>query len=341
MTIRVGVIGYGLGGKCFHAPFVEPAGMRLVAVATSRAAEVAERHASAEAIADPAALIAREDIDLVAISTPTDTHAPLARAALMAGKHVVVDKPFTATPEEADDLIALAAARGRVLTVLQNRRWDADFLTLQALVAAGELGDLRHVQIRFDRWRPEAKIGWRNEIRPGSGLLMDLGAHLVDQAIRLSGKPDWVFADTTAQGRGARADDGFAMILAAGDTRIHLGSTPFALATAPRLVVHGTRGSFVKDGLDVQEAQLRDGIAPDAPGFGIEPAIRHGLLATAAGERLVPSKPGRYLDFWLGLARAVEGGVPPPVDPRDSALGLRVLAAAQTSRETGRRVAVA
>jgi scyllo-inositol 2-dehydrogenase (NADP+) len=302
---------------------------------------VAARHPSAEAVADPAMLIARDDIDLVAISTPTDTHEPLARAALEAGKHVVLDKPFAALPEQADGLVALAEARGRMLTVLQNRRWDADFLTLRDLVQAGELGDLRHVQIRFDRWRAETKQGWRNDIRPGSGVLMDLGAHLVDQAILLSGKPDWVFADATAQGRGAVADDGFAMILAAGEARLHLGSTPFALAAAPRLVVHGTRGSFVKEGLDVQEAQLREGVPPDTPGFGVEPAIRHGLLATEAGERLVPSRPGRYLDFWLGVARAVERGEPPPVDPRDSALGLRVLAAARTSLETGRRVALA
>lgn len=338
MTIAAGLIGYGTGGRFFHAPFLAAAGFGLRAIATSRHNEVITDYPTVCVIADPAELLARPDIRLVSISTPTDTHAGLARAALEAGKDVVVDKPFTATPEEADELIALAARQGRLLSVLQNRRWDADFLTLQSLVDSGRLGQLRYLQMRFDRFRPRPKPGWRSEIRPGSGILWDLGAHLVDQALQLVGMPDWVFADRSAQGEGAETDDGFTIIMAKGNTRIVLGTSPFALEPQPRMVVHGTEGTFVKSGLDIQEEQSRSGIKPLDVGFGVESSSHHGRLISADGSETIASFTGQYLDYWLKLYAALESGGPPPVDPRDSANGLRILTAAAESAWTGRRI---
>lgn len=338
MAIRAGLIGFGLGGRNFHAPFLQAAGFDLRAIATRRAEEVAAEYPGVEPIADPAALIARPDLDLVAISTPTETHEPLARAALEAGKHVVLDKPFTVEPGEAEELIALSQARGLTLTVLQNRRWDADFLTARGLVADGALGEIRNVQIRFDRFRPSPRPGWRNSTDRGAGVMIDLGAHLVDQAILLAGAPRSVWADLTTQGDGAVAEDGFALYLDCGSARCLLAATPFAAATQPRLVLHGVKGTFIKDGLDVQEEQLKAGLRPGAPGFGIEPPDHAGRLTTAEGTITVPTAAGRYIDFWMALRRALETGGAPPVDPRDSLLGLRVLDAARRSFATGRRI---
>ena len=198
--IEVGLIGYGLAGKVFHAPLIDAAArLRLAAVATSRSAEVAADWPAARVILDAAALIDDPALDLIVIATPNETHAPLARAAITAGKHVVIDKPFALDPDEGRALIAQAAERARVLSVFHNRRWDGDFRTVRAVIDSGRLGEVMLYEARWDRFRPALRHGWKEEAGHGAGLLPDLGSHLIDQALRLFGMPDALSADLGRQ----------------------------------------------------------------------------------------------------------------------------------------------
>jgi len=268
--IRVGVIGYGLAGSVFHAPFIATTpGLRLAAVSTSdpqRQAEAAERdpgvvvHAGVEQLlADPSAL------DLVVVASPNRSHVSLAEAALNAGLAVVVDKPLAGTAAEAQALVDRARQRGRLLTVFQNRRWDGDFLTLRQLITAGDLGTVLRFESRFERWRPQVSNGWRERADPDEigGLLFDLGSHLVDQALVLFGPATHVYAEVNVQRAGAGVDDdSFIALTHAGGVRSHLWMSATAAQVGPRFRVLGYRAAFVKYGLDPQEAELRTGARP-------------------------------------------------------------------------------
>lgn len=314
MTIRTALLGRGMAGTVFHAPLIRAiADFELAAIAGA---------------ADAAASIASPAIDLVVVATPNSTHFPLAAAALEAGKHVVVDKPFAITLAEAEALIALAAAKGRMLTVFHNRRWDGDFLTARSLVESGRLGEVRLFEAHWDRFRPVPKPGWREAPEAGAGLLWDLGPHLIDQALVLFGRPDGVSGDVAVQRRGALADDYFDLTLRYGAMRAKLSASTLVAEPRPRFAVHGTAGSFVKYGLDPQEEALGRGTSPLDPGFGRSPV--DGILTLADGGRQpVATLPGRYLAFYEGVAAAVRDGAPPPVDPSDALEGLRILAAAR------------
>lgn len=317
MTIRVALIGRGMAGSVFHAPLI-------------RALPAFELAAIAGA-ADAAAAIASPAIDLVVIATPNLTHYPLAAAALESGKHVVVDKPFAVTLAEADALIGLAAAKGRVLTVFHNRRWDSDFLTARSLIESGRLGDVRLFEAHWDRFRPVPKPGWREEPAEGAGLLWDLGPHLVDQALVLFGRPDGVSADVAVQRPGARADDYFDLTLRYGAMRAKLSASTLIAEPRPRFAIHGSAGSFVKYGLDPQEEALKRGLAPLDARFGREGSPRDGILVRADGSREpVATRPGRYLEFYEGVAASIAEGAPPPVDPADARQGLEIIAAAHS-----------
>lgn len=332
MPIRVGLIGYGLGGRVFHAPLIRAAaGLDLVAIATSRSVPAGIRP-----VADPAALIADDSLDLVVISTPNVSHFPLARAALEAGKHVVIDKPFTVTVEEADDLIALAKARGRLLVPFHNRRWDGDFRTVRALADSGRLGEIVLAEMYWDRFRPALRDNWKDAGGEGTGLLYDLGPHLIDQALLLFGPPEAIAADLAVQRPRARAEDYFALTLHYGARRVILGCATLVRPPRPRFALHGRSGSFVKYGLDPQEAAMDAGATPDLPGFGVEDARWHGTLTSADGSaETVETLPGRYLAFYEGVARAIDGGAP-PVDPADAREGLRLIRLARQSATEGR-----
>lgn len=307
MTIRAALLGRGMAGTVFHAPLIR-------ALPAFELAAIAGAADSAAAIASPA-------IDLVVVATPNLTHFPLAAAALEAGKHVVVDKPFTVDPAQAEDLIALAAAKGRMLTVFHNRRWDGDFLTARRLIESGQLGDVQLFEANWDRFRPTPKRGWREEPAEGAGLLWDLGPHLIDQALILFGRPDSAAGDVAIQREAARADDYFDLTLRYGAMRVRLSASTLVAAPRPRFSLHGTAGSFVKYGLDPQEAALRGEASPPDSGFD-------GLFTGADGSREpVPTLPGRYLDFYEAVAAAITGSAPPPVDPSDALEGLRMIAA--------------
>jgi len=339
--IRTGVIGFGLGGTVFHAPLVEAVkGLELVAVATSRADAVHAAYPHA-AVVTPEALIADPDIALVAISTPNDTHFPLARAALEAGKHVVIDKPFATSAAEAAELIALAKARGLVLCPFHNRRWDSDFLAVRALVDSGRLGEILLYEAHWDRFRPDMAQPWKESIAAGSGQLPDLGPHMIDQVLVLFGAPEAVSGDLAVQRPGGEVDDYFALTLHYGIRRVILASSRLVAAPRPRFGIHGRAGSFVKYGLDPQEFALRSGGSVNDPGHGLEDPANYGVLTLPDGTReTIPSARGDYRLFYAGVAEAIAQGAPPPIDPADALTGLRIIELARHSAAEGRRLAL-
>ena len=342
MTIRVGLIGYGLAGKVFHAPLIGAVdGIELATVMTSRTGELARDWPAARPVADAAAIIDDPAIDLVVVASPNDTHAPLARAALAAGKHVVVDKPLAGTAAEAQALADLARARGRMLSVFLNRRWDGDFLTVRKLVAAQMLGELRLVELRWDRFRLEQRAGWKDAPGRGGGVLADLGPHLLDQALLLFGRPDALVADLATQRPGGVTDDYAEVTLHYGAMRVIVSATMAVAASRPRFALHGTGGSFVKYGVDPQEAQLRDGIAPGERGYGEAAASDHGVLTEPSGAaRPIATERGDYRRFYHGVAAAIHEGAPPPVDPAEAVAGLELIDLARRSAAEGCRLAI-
>ncbi|WP_242116128.1 oxidoreductase [Sphingomonas lacusdianchii] len=326
--VRVGLIGFGLAGASFHAPLIATVeGMELAAIATSRPTD---RFPAATRHADPQALIDDDSIDLVVIATPNDSHAPLAQAALAAGRHVVVDKPLAIDDEDAVALVQLARGAGRLLSVFHNRRWDSDFLTVERLLRDDALGEVMLAEFRWDRFRPAIKPGWREEGGPGSGLLNDLGPHMIDQAIRLFGMPDAVAGDVTQQRPAAGVDDYFEIVLRYGARRVTIGSASLVAAPRPRFALHGTKGSFVKYGIDPQEAVLRAGGMPGDSGYGIEPEAQWGVLTDGEGAaRPVRSEAGDWRGYYRAMRDAIRGEGAVPVDPVDAVRGLRIIAAAR------------
>jgi scyllo-inositol 2-dehydrogenase (NADP+) len=341
--IRVGLIGYGLGGSAFHAPFIATTpGLQLAAVVTrddARRREVAARYPSARVVDDVDALLRDDaDVELVVVSTPNRLHHQLAVQAIDAGRHVVVDKPMVPTAAEARALSARAHARGVVLAPFMNRRWDGDFQTLRALIADGALGEPTRLESRFERWRPTPSGGWREREEPGEagGTLFDLGSHLVDQALVLFGPVAGVYAELDRRRAGAEVDDdAFVALTHASGARSHLHMSAVAAQEGPRFRLLGTRGAFTKWGLDVQEAALRAGAVPSGPGWGVEPAAAHGLLGVGVDSRRVPTIRGDYGAFYRGLVAAVREGAPPPVSPLDAVAGLTVIEAARDSARRG------
>ncbi|HEX4736546.1 MAG TPA: Gfo/Idh/MocA family oxidoreductase [Allosphingosinicella sp.] len=319
MVLKVALIGRGLGGSAFHAPLIRALPELDLAIVAGAA------DAEAAAVA--------EGVDLVVISSPNCTHFPLAEAALRAGKHVVIDKPFTVSVEEADALIALAKERGRMLTVFHNRRWDGDFLTVRKILP--RLGELFLFEAHWDRFRREIRPGWKDAADGGAGTLNDLGPHLIDQALQLFGMPEALSADVLAQREGATVDDYFALTLHYGRMRAVLGASTLVQDPRPRFALHGTQGSFVKYGLDPQEAALKEGADPRS--LGEDAPANDGTLTTAAGTERVPTEKGRYLGFYEAVVAAIRDGAPPPVDPAHAREGLWIIELARRSSEEGRQ----
>ncbi|WP_110668606.1 oxidoreductase [Salinicola halophilus] len=343
-AIRVGLVGYGMASKRFHAPLImAQEGLNLVSVSSRDATKVRADWPEIPVESSPEALFAREDIDLVVIPTPNTTHYALVKAALEAGKHVVVDKPFTVTVAEAEELCLLAAKQKRWLAVFHNRRWDADFLTVRNLIDGRTLGDVVHFESHFDRFRPEISQRWREEPTPGSGIWFDLGAHLLDQSLVLFGRPDAITLDLANQRTGARVDDYFHAVLRYGDKRVVLHGGSLVAAPTARFTVHGTRGSYVKHGFDPQEAMLQRGDRLPSPHWGED--WRHGMLTIGqvreGGQpelHEIPTLPGDYLAFYTGVRDAILGRGPLPVTAESALDVMRLLEAGVKSAETGTRV---
>jgi predicted dehydrogenase len=334
--LRAGLVGFGLAGRAFHAPLIAATdGLRLAAVVTSRREEVEAAHPDADVLASVDELWDR--CDLVVVASPNRTHVPLAREAARRGLPAVVDKPLAANAAEAEQLVNEAERAGTGLTVFHNRRWDGDFLTVRRLLEQGALGDVVRFDSRFERFRPEVNAGaWRERAgaEEGGGVLLDLGPHLVDQALVLFGPIARVYAEVDRRRPGAQVDDDvFIALEHASGVRSHLSMSAVAPLHGPRFAVSGLRAGFAVDGLDVQEAQLRSGMTPGDPGYGH--AEGSGRLVGAEGEQVVELERGDYPAFYAGVVSWLRDGGPPPVEPGDAVAGLRVLDAARADADAG------
>lgn len=336
--IGVGLIGYGLGGRAFHAPYVAVTpGMTLRTVVSRDPAKVHADLPNMRVVPSVDALLAEPGIDLVIVSSPDELHAEHALAAIAAGKHVLVDKPFATTLADARAVAAAADGGGRLLTVFQNRRWDADFLTLRRLIDEGALGEIVEYESRFDRWRPEPKAVWK-EAR-GGGSWQDLGPHLIDQALQLFGRPTAITLDLAALRGDAPAPDYFAASLRYPDRRATLHSSKLAAAHALRFTVHGTRASWIKHGIDPQEAATVGGAAPGASDWGLDPdngVLTRGDAPETAGP--VRNERGDYRLFWTALAAAIRGEGDNPVPAAQAIAVMEVLDAGLRSAAERREI---
>ncbi|MGN6668510.1 MAG: oxidoreductase [Trinickia sp.] len=349
-TLKIGLMGYGFAGATFHAPVIDHCGAsadapdtpyaRVAAIATSQPERALADYPNARAVADIDALIASSDVECIVVATPNDTHYALAAMVLAAGKHVVVDKPVTLTASEARTLARLAREHNVLFAPFHNRRWDGDFMTVRDLIASGALGRVVHFESHFDRFRPLVRERWREQAARGGGLLFDLGPHLIDQALALFGAPESVFATVKQHRDHASAPDYVHLLLGYADKEVVLHASALSAIEPPRFTVHGTRGSYVKAGLDTQEDQLKAGLRPGQPGFGAGNAS--GILRAMEGdreiERTVPTRDGAYVEFYRAVANAVSRGAPFPVSPQDAIDVMAIIELANESAREGKRL---
>lgn len=359
LPIRTAVIGYGFAGRIFHTPFIAAvSGLELAAIVQRHGESAAADYPDAKILRTPEEAFTDKSIDLIVVATPNESHFALASAALRAGKHVVVDKPFTATSSEALKLIASANQQGRILAPFHNRRFDSDFLTLRKLIAKGSLGRITQVISHYDRYRPVQRAGtWKEASGTCNGLLFDLGPHLVDQALALFGTPKFITASVRSDRDVTAIDDAFDIALDFDLPKNHglryeCRSTMIAAEAAPRFRVHGTHGSFVKFGLDPQEAALLAGQRPPQLGSATpwlpEPEAAWGTLAVAAnpaepaqiGRSKLPSEPGDYRRFYESVRNAIFGQAALAIPAEDGYRTIRLLELALQSSQEKRSVAV-
>lgn len=343
-NIRTGIIGYGLSGRVFHAPFIDVVeGFELSKISTSnpgRQALAEERYPVTTVVPNGKGIIDDPEIDLVIVTSPNTGHFRWAREALLAGKHVVVEKPFTINVAEADELIEIAKRQKKILTVYHNRRFTSDTKTVKKLLESGILGEIVDYETHFDRYRTEQRPNgaWREEPLPGSGIFYDLGSHLIDQALWFFGMPAAVTAQIDSQRPWAKADDHF-------DVRLHypnfiatLKSGMICRIPGPTYMLHGTKGSFVKYGLDVQEATLDSGKIPSGKNWGREPENIWGSINIEyKGVKIqgkVESEHGDYRDYFINLRDAINGEAELAVKPEEARNVMRIIELAfQSSKE--------
>jgi len=356
-ALQVALIGYGSAAKVFHAPLISGVpGLALACIHSRHPTQVLRDWPQVRVVASAQEALQDPAIDLVVIATPNDTHYPLALAALQAGKHVVVDKPCTVSLADTEHLLAVAAERARVLTVFQNRRFDADFLALQQVMASGALGRVVQVASHFDRYRPVVPQRWREQNLPGSGLWFDLGPHLIDQALALWGLPDALSLDLACLRDGAQVNDWFHAVLrydsAHKGLRVILHASTLVAELGPRWAVHGTQGSFTKFGLDTQEDALKAGGRPNLDslqdwGFDPQPAEVlqltqiGGVAAPVSVRRSITNLPGNYLQFYANLRDHLLGQADLLISPTQVQAVMQVLDLGRRSARDGRLMVLA
>ncbi|KAB0649369.1 oxidoreductase [Burkholderia diffusa] len=339
--LRIGLMGFGFAGATFHAPVIATSGRtEIAAIATGQPDRARAAYPGARIVPDLDTLLGLDDIDCVVIATPNDTHFTLARQVLEAGRHVVVDKPVTLTADEALALARLANARSRLFAPFHNRRWDGDFLTVRRIVESRELGRLTYFASHFDRFRPTPRTRWREEPARGGGLLLDLGPHLIDQALALFGLPETVSATVKTRRDNGTAPDFVHLLLGYPDKDVALHASALSAIEPARFTLHGTRGSYQKFGLDTQEDQLKAGLTPDHVEFGggNPPGVLRVLDGEVEVERPVPTLDGQYAEFYRALAASVHDGAPFPVTPQDAVDVMTIIELAAQSEHEGRRV---
>jgi predicted dehydrogenase len=342
--INVGLIGFGFAGRTFHAPIVRAVdGLRLAAILQRKGNEAANTYPDVRIARTLEELIASDSIQLVVIATPNTSHFDLARQCLLAGRDVVIDKPFATTYAEAAELVSLAEKCGRLLSVYQSRRFDGDFKTVRNLVESEALGRIVLYESHYDRYRLQLRPGaWREQPGAGSGVFFDLGPHLIDQALALFGQPEAVSADVRIERDGAVVDDAFDVTLLYRRLRVFLRGTMLASKPAPHFLIHGTTGSYVKYGLDPQENALKRGEIPGGPEWGKEPPEAWGTLSLVDGdninERTVPTEAGDYRGYYENVRDAIHKKAALAVTPQAALSVMRVLELAKQSSHERRVV---
>jgi predicted dehydrogenase len=346
--IRAAVVGFGNGGRTFHAAFIIAVpGLELAAIVQRQGDEAAQAYPNAKIYRSVEEMLADESIQLVSVSTSNQTHFELGRQSLLAGKHTVIDKPFTVTSAEAKELSAIARQRNLVLSAFQNRRWDGDFRTLRDLISRGVLGRLVVFESHYDRYRQELRLNtWKESGLPSGGQLFDLGTHIIDQALALFDAPDTITANVRADRDGAMNDDAFDIRLGyIGETEknltVWLRSTMTAAIPGPRFTLHGTQGSFVKFGIDPQEDAIKAGGIIGSPGWGEEPESDWGTLKLADGsETRIRTEPGDYRGYYANIRDAILGEAPIAVPATDAWRTARIIELARQSSAEGRTLPV-
>jgi predicted dehydrogenase len=336
-TVRVGLIGYGYAGKTFHAPLIQSvAGLELTIVGSSKRDTVLADLPGVTVCSNREEAATHPEVDLLVIASPNESHYPLAAAALHAGKHVVVDKPFTVKLADARSLVQLAEERGQLLSVFHNRRWDSEVLATKAIVESGVLGEISHFGTHIDRFRPQVRQRWREQTGPGAGLWFDLGPHLIDQAVQLFGLPQTINASFAVLRKGGETDDWAHVQLNYKSLRVILHTSLLVSGGVPRSVLHGTLGSWAKFGADMQEKQLIAGIRPGSPGFGEDPDP--GILYEGATgkQTKIPAPSVNQADYYVGIREALWGRQPNPVPPEQASAVMSMLDASFQSGAAGR-----
>jgi predicted dehydrogenase len=342
--INVALAAYGLSGRVFHAPLLHAhSGFRLHSILQRNKKSALEKYPYVTIAGSFETLLADDAIELLVINTPEYLHYEMAKQALEAGKHVVVEKAFTPTVKEAKALISLAEARGKMLSVFQNSRWHGDFLTIQKILNSGMLGQLVDFEAHYDRFRNTVDEGnWKEEAHPGTGVLYNLGSHMIDQALVLFGWPKAVQADIRIQRPGGKVEDNFTLELHYARLKVTLRSSYLVREQGPRYVLHGTQGSFVKYGGDPQEGMLKSGMSPLEAGFGQESPDKWGRLNTALHglhmEGQVETLPGAYLGYYDSIFSAIREGSAPAVKAAEALRVIAIIEAAMLSNAENRKV---
>jgi len=338
--IKTAICSFGMSGKVFHAPLLDThAGFEIVSVWQRTKSDAIQYYPTIKIARQYEEILADESIELVVVNTPEPTHFPFCKAALEAGKHVVVEKAFTTSVTEADELVRLAERQNLCLSVYHNRRWDGDFLTVQKLIHEGMLGRLVEYEAHYDRYRTYIQDNWKEIPGPGKGLLYNLGSHLIDQALVLFGFPERVFADLRIEREGGKIVDAFQLHLYYPGLKAILKSSYLVREPGPRYKVLGEKGSYYKWGLDPQEDALKQGIKPDVPRWGEEDEANYGHIHTEQNGLVfkgrISSLAGNYMDYYQNIYEAIREGVPLAVPAEEGRDVMRVIDMAERSAKEG------
>ena len=337
--VKVGLVGFGFSGETFHAPVIQAVeGLTMATVVSSNADKVHRSFPGMSVVSSLDEVLSEKEIELVIITTPNALHYPMAKQALEAGKHVVLEKPFTVSVEEGERLIEIAKEQKCLLSVYHNRRFDSDFLTIQKLMEEEQLGTIMTYEAHYDRYRAEVRDRWREEDKKGSGILFDLGSHLIDQALTLFGKPDSVYADILAQRDEGKTDDYFHLILQYGKKRVILHGGSLVKQHGPRYQIHGMKGSFLKWGIDPQEDALKAGRVPGDKGWGEENSEEYGVLTNEDGTHTIESLPGSYQTYYKEVYQAIVTSSAPPVAAEEALDVIKVIELALMSSDKKKRM---
>lgn len=342
--INTALLSFGMSGQVFHAPFLQVhEGFRLHSV-WERSKNLAEqKYPGTKTYRTLEELLADPETELVIVNTPNYTHYEYTKKALLAGKHVVVEKPFTVTVEEGEELVALAEQQNKKLSVYHNRRFDSDYRTLRQVVEEGWLGSLVEVEFHYDRYKEDLSPKVHKETPgPGTGALYDLGSHLIDQALQLFGLPEKIFADIQTVRPLSKVDDYFELLLYYSNLRVRLRCSYLVREALPGYVLHGTKGSFIKSKTDVQEEALQSGLLPNSDHWGTEPSSQQGLLHTEKDGKLIrerfPSHRGNYMDYFEAIYQSIRHNAPLPVTAPEALNVIRLITAAFKSSREGKVV---